>query len=142
MTNETATPARANVRGALILAGMQLIGALALTAANKLGWIDSDTTTRGVMILIGVMLVVVGNAMPKKFEGPAEQTVGEVVTRQSILRVGGWAMMLGGLVWVALWAVAPRDTATIGSVTAVASAVVVMMVYAVWRYRKHRSSLR
>lgn len=141
MSDEATLRAKKSIRGALILAGVQVGGALLLTLANKLGWIDSETTTRGVMVLIGLMLVVVGNSMPKKQEdGPPSQTVGDIVVRQSITRVGGWAMLLGGLVWVGLWAFAPRDVAQVGSIAAVATAVVVMLVYAIWRFRSGRSS--
>lgn len=136
MSDDATIRARNTIRNALILAGIQIIGALLLTLANKLGWIDSETTTRGVMVLIGLMLVVIGNAMPKQQEGPPEQTAGQVAARQSILRVGGWALTLGGLVWSALWAFAPRDLATIGSIAAVATAVAVMLAYAVWRFRR------
>lgn len=90
------------------------------------------------MALIGLMLISSGNAMPKQHEGPPPKSVGEVATRQSILRVGGWALMLGGLAWVVLWLFAPRDFATIGSIAAVGAATVVMLVYAMWRYRSHR----
>jgi hypothetical protein len=136
MSDDATIRAKRSIRRALILAGIQIAGALLLTLANKLGWIDSETTTRGVMVLIGLMLVVVGNAMPKQQEGPPEQTVGQVAARQSILRVGGWALTLGGLVWAVLWVIAPRDLATVGSVAAVATAVVVMIIYAVWRFRR------
>ena len=139
MSDDATIRARKAIRNALILAGIQLVGALLLTLANKLGWIDSETTTRGVMILIGLMLVVVGNSMPKTQEGPPEQTVGQVAARQSILRVGGWALALGGVVWAVLWAFAPRDLATVGSIAAVAAAVVVMIGYAVWRLRRMNS---
>ena len=143
MTDDATLRAKKSIRSALILTGSMLAGTAALTIANKVfGLIDSETATRGVMILIGLMLVVVGNGMPKKQEGPPTQTIGEVTTRQSILRVGGWALMLGGLIWVAFWAFAPRDVAQIGSVAAVGTATVVMIVYSVWRYRQHRSSTK
>jgi hypothetical protein len=141
MTDDATLRAKKNIRSALVLAGAVLVGTLALTLAHKqFGWIDSETTTRGVMVLIGLMLVVVGNSMPKKQEGPPPQSVSEVATRQSILRVGGWAMMLGGLVWAILWAFAPRDLAQTGSIAAVATSVVVMLVYTVVRFRAHRRS--
>jgi hypothetical protein len=140
MTDEATTRAKQSIRRALILAGGILVGTLLLTVANKLGWIDSEITTRGVMVLIGLMLVAVGNGMPKHQEGPPAQTVGEITTRQSITRVGGWAMMLGGLVWVLLWAFAPRDIAQVGSIAAVATASVVMIGYTIWRYRAFRRS--
>jgi hypothetical protein len=134
--------AKKTIRSALILAGAMLVGTALLTVAHKVfGWIDQETTTRGVMALIGLMLISTGNAMPKQQEGPPSQAVRDVAVRQSILRVGGWALMLGGLVWVVLWLFTPRDIAQIGSIAAVGTATAVMVVYAVWRARTHfRSS--
>jgi hypothetical protein len=141
MSDDATIRAKKVIRNALILAGIQLVGALLLTIAHKVfGWIDSETTTRGIMVLMGVMLVTVGNGMPKQQEGPPSQTVRDIVVRQSITRVGGWAMMLGGLIWIGLWAFAPRDVAEVGSIAAVGTAVVVMMVYAIWRILAHRRS--
>lgn len=141
MSDQATLRAKKSIRNALGLAGAMLVGTLLLTVAHKaLGWIDSETTTRGVMVLIGLMLVVVGNGMPKQQDGPPAQTVGEIVTRQSITRVGGWAMLLGGLIWAALWLFAPRDIAQVGSIAAVATAVVVMLAYSIWRYRAYRRS--
>jgi hypothetical protein len=140
-TDDATTRAKSSIRGALILAGIQVGGALLLTLAHKqFGWIDGETATRGVMVLIGVVLVITGNAMPKKQEGPPSQTISDVAARQSILRVGGWALMTGGLIWVGLWAFAPRDIAEVGSIAAVATSVVVMVVYSVWRFRASRRS--
>jgi hypothetical protein len=140
MSDDATLRARKSIRTALLLAGVQIAGALLLTLANKLGWIDSETTTRGVMALIGLMLVTIGNGMPKQQEGPPSQTIGDAIVRQSITRVGGWAMLLGGLVWTGLWIFAPRDLAEIGSIAAVAAAALVMFAYAIWRYRAHRRS--
>ena len=143
MTDDVdATPrAKKTIRSALILAGSMLVGTAALTLAHKLfGWIDSETTTRGVMALIGLMLISTGNAMPKQQEGPPSQTVRDVAVRQSILRVGGWLMMLGGLIWIVLWLFTPRDFAQVGSIAAVATTTLAMLGYSVWRYRAHRRS--
>jgi hypothetical protein len=141
MNDDASTLARKRIRSALILAGLQLGGALLLTLAHKqFGWIDSDTATRGVMVLIGLTVVVIGNSMPKNQEGPPSQTVGDIAVRQSVTRVGGWAMTLGGLVWIGLWALAPRNIAEVGSVAAVGTAAVVMIVYAVYRVRRRSSA--
>jgi hypothetical protein len=141
MTDDATLRARQSIRGALLTAGGILVGSALLTIAHKVfGWIDSETTTRGVMVLIGLMLVATGNGMPKKQEGPPSQTIVEIVVRQSVTRVGGWALLLGGLVWTALWLFAPRDIAQVGSIAAVATAVVVMLVHTVWRYRAYRRS--
>lgn len=142
MTDDATLRARQSIRDALVIAGGMLVGTALLIIAHKVfGWIDSETTTRGVMVLIGLMLVATANSMPKKQEGPPSQTVGEVVVRQSVLRVGGWSMLLGGLIWTVLWLFAPRDIAQVGSIGAVAIAVIVMFAYTVWRYRAHRRSL-
>jgi hypothetical protein len=141
MSDDATTRAKKTIRSALILAGVQLVGALMLTLANKVfGWIDSETATRGVMALIGLMLMTIGNGMPKQQEGPPSQTVRDIAVRQSIARVGGWMMMLGGLIWVGLWAFAPRDLAEVGSIAAVGTTTLVMIVYAIWRFRTHRRS--
>jgi hypothetical protein len=141
MSDDATLRAKKTIRSALILAGSMLVGTALLTVAHKVfGWIDQETTTRGVMALIGLMLVSTGNAMPKQQDGPPSQTVGDVVVRQSILRVGGRLMMLGGLIWIALWVLTPRDVAQVGSIAAVATTTLVMIGYAVWRYRSHRRS--
>lgn len=141
MSDDGTLRAKKTIRSALILAGLMLVGTVMLTVAHKVfGWIDSETTTRGVMVLIGLMLVVTGNRMPKQQEGPPAQTVGDIRTRQSILRVGGWAMMIGGLIWTVLWAFAPRDIAQVGSIAAVAVSTLTMVVYGIWRARAHYRS--
>ena len=131
---------RKSIRNAILIAGTQIVGALLLTFANQQGLIDDDTTVRGVMVLIGLLLVGIGNALPKRQEGPALQSVGQAMARQSILRVGGWAVTLSGLAWVVLWIVAPRDVATPGSIAVVATAGAVTIAYAVWRYRRFKST--
>lgn len=98
MIDDAAARARTHIRHALLLASAMVVGSLLLTIAHKpLGLIDAETTTRGVMVLIGLMLIVVGNRLPKQNEGPPPRSVGEITTRQAIGRVGGWAMLLGGL---------------------------------------------
>lgn len=141
MSDEATIRAKKAIRSALILAGVQIVGALLLTLANKVfGWIDGETATRGTMMLIGVMLMTIGNGMPKQQEGPPSQTVRDIAVRQSITRVGGWMMMLGGLTWICFWAFAPRGLAEVGSIAAVGTTTLVMIVYTIWRVRAHRRS--
>jgi hypothetical protein len=141
MSDDATIRTRKAIRSALIIAGIQLVGAVLLTIAHKVfGWIDSETTTRCMMVLIGLMLLTIGNGMPKQPDGPPSQTISDVAVRQSILRFGGWMMMLGGLLWIVLWVFAPRDVAEVGSIAAVATTTLVMVAYSVWRYRAHRRS--
>ncbi len=141
MTDEATIRAKQSIRRAVIQTGVLLAGTAVLTVAHKVfGWIDNETTTRGLMAMFGLFLVAMGNSMPKQMEGPPPQTPQLLVVRQDISRVGGWAMVIGGLVWAVLWVVAPRDFAQIGSVAALGFAMAVMIVYATWRYQSHRRS--
>lgn len=141
MSDEATTRAKQRIGRALIHTGALLAGTLLLTIAHKIfGWIDNDTTTRGLMVLMGLFLAAMGNSMPKQMDGPPPQTPQLAAVRQAVTRVGGWAMLLGGLVWTVLWAFTPRDFAEVGSVVAVGFGSLVMLGYAVWRYRVHRRS--
>jgi hypothetical protein len=44
------------------------------------------------------------------------------------------------LIWIVLWAFAPRDVAEVGSIAAVATTTLVMIGYSAWRYLAHRRS--
>jgi hypothetical protein len=141
MSDEATIRARQSIRRALVQTGALLVGTLLLTVAHKLfGWIDNDTTTRALMVLFGLFLAAMGNTMPKQNDGPPSPTPELVAVRQSITRVGGRAMLIGGLVWAVLWAFAPRDVAQVGGILAIVTAVIVMLVHAVWRFRAHRRS--
>lgn len=121
-----------DLRANLVLAGVQLGGALLLVFANKHGLIDDETKTRGAMVLIGLCLAAIGNRMPKTMDGPPPQSVSLAALRQSVLRLGGWALMLAGVVFAGLWAFAQRDVALVGSLTAVGAAMIVTIGGCAW----------
>ena len=95
--------------------------ALAATLARNLGYIDADTVTRLVLGATGLMVAWFGNRMPKRF-------VPSVWGRQAN-RVGGWAMVLSGLVYAGLWAFAPTQVALIGGCGAIIAGIVVTIGY-------------
>jgi hypothetical protein len=128
--NPSASTAKKRILSALIIAGVQVGGALLLTYARKQGMIDGETVTRGVMVLIGLSLAAFGNTMPKTLDGPP-RSIGQSTAAQSVLRVGGWAMVLSGLAFAALWAFAPRGAAEIASVAVVAAGMAFMLGYTV-----------
>jgi hypothetical protein len=133
-------PGRKTVITALVIAGIEIGGALLLSLARQQGLIEEETVTRGVMVLIGLGVAVYGNLMPKRLEGPPPASVVAAALRQAITRVGGWAMVLGGLAFAGFWAFAPRDIALVGSVTAMGTATVVMLGYTAWRIAASRRS--
>ena len=134
-------PAGGSLRSAVILGGVQIGGALLLALANQQGLIDDETRTRGVMVLIGLCLAATGNRMPKTMDGPPPRSVSLAALRQSVLRLGGWALMLGGVVFAGLWAFAPHDLALVGSLIAVGAAMLVTIGgCGWWVFNHYRSS--
>ncbi|WP_187775765.1 ammonium transporter [Luteimonas suaedae] len=79
--------------------------ALGASYARKLGYIDGETTTRVVIGLNGLMIAWMGNRMPK--------AVAPSARIRQVKRVGGWSMVLSGLVYAGLWAFAPIPVAKV-----------------------------
>ncbi|MFC4526889.1 ammonium transporter [Dyella halodurans] len=122
----------------LKLAAAMIGGALLLTLARKLGWVDGEQVGRGQNVIIGLALAAFCNLMPKRLNA-SPQSVRCVTLAQSIARVGGWAMTLAFLVWTALWAFAPLPLARPGAVAAIGAGVAVMLGYAVWKVARSTS---
>lgn len=95
--------------------------ALAATYARRLGLIDGDTVTRLVIGANGLMITWFGNRMPKAFVPSA--------WARSARRVGGWSMVLSGLVYAGLWAFAPIPVAIAGGCGAVVAGIAVTLGY-------------
>jgi len=90
---------------ALVLVGATLVGSAALTVARKLGVIDHETTTRGLMVLIGLVMMITANDIPKA--GTTKTARG-----QALQRFTGRTMVIAYLVWLAVWIFAPMNLAT------------------------------
>jgi hypothetical protein len=95
--------------------------ALAATAARKLGYLDAEAVTRLVVGANGLMIAWYGNRMPKHF-------VPERWARQ-IRRVAGWSLVLSGIVYASLWALAPVPLAVAGGSAAVLAGIAVTVGY-------------
>lgn len=105
----------------LVWGGGAIALALGATFARKLGLIDGDTVVRLVIGLNGLMVAWLGNRMPKNF-------VPDARVRQ-VARVGGWSMVLSGLVYAGFWAFAPIQAAVIGGCAAIILGIAVTVVY-------------
>ena len=111
-----------------------VVVALAASYARKLGYIDQDTTTRVVIGLNGLMIAWIGNRLPKSVAPSA--CIGRV------RRVGGWSMVLSGLVYAGLWAFAPTNVAVAGGCAAVIAGIAVTAGYCmVLRSRARRTAV-
>lgn len=95
--------------------------ALIASAARRVGYIDHDTTTRIVLIAVGLMIIWMGNRIPKTFTPSAG-------ARQA-QRVAGWSLVLSGAVYAGLWAFAPIPIAVAGGCAAVILGIMVTVGY-------------
>ncbi|RZJ40376.1 MAG: SdpI family protein [Brevundimonas sp.] len=97
--------------------------ALALIAsyARNQGLIDAETTTRIVIVAVGLMVVWMGNRIPKTFAPSAGARRAQ--------RVAAWSLVIGGLIYTAAFAFAPMDVAMILGCGAVGAAFVITFAY-------------
>lgn len=112
----------------LMVAGGLIAVALAATSARSMGLIDGDAVTRLVMAATGLMLVWYGNRMPK--------TLVPAAKARRVQRVGGWSMVLSGLIYAGLWAFAPLDIAFTAGCAVVVAGLVLTIGYCLSLRRK------
>ncbi|WGM37585.1 hypothetical protein [Caulobacter sp. NIBR1757] len=117
------------IKNSLGLAALQIGGALAFMGAARLGWISYDMSLRLTMAVIGLVLVIYANRVPK-------EAAGRSANYQAVKRVAGWALFLGGLGYVAAWLFAPIDIAAFVSMAAVIAAILYIFAYRRWRRSK------
>jgi hypothetical protein len=93
--------------------------ALTMRFMREMDYVDSETSTRIVIGLIGLMVAWAGNRMPKALAPNA--------LIQQVKRVGGWSIALSGLVYAGLWAFAPIEVAkVVGSAVVIAGIAVTL----------------
>jgi len=105
----------------LVWGGGAIALALGATFARKLGVVDGDTVVRLVIGFNGLMIAWFGNRMPKNFVPSARA--------RQVARVGGWSMVLSGLVYTGFWILAPIQTAVIGGSAAILLGLAVTIGY-------------
>ena len=106
--------------------------ALGATFARELGYIGGDTVTRVVVGANGLMIAWFGNRMPKIFAPSA--------SARRVTRVGGWSMVLSGLVYAGLWAFAPIPVAITVGCGAVLAGMAVTLGYCLWLRAKAKAA--
>jgi hypothetical protein len=123
---------------AVAVAALILGTAAALRYAQGIDFIEPDAAKRTMQVMIGLILAAYANLMPKDVGRWRASTLA-VARAQSVLRVGGWAMTLAGLVYAGLWAFAPLAFADIAAVAVVASAMLITLGYGGWTLLACRS---
>jgi hypothetical protein len=105
----------------------------ALKYAEGAGLIAEDVGTRAIQVIVGLVLAVYSNLMPKDI-GRARSSIRAATAAQNALRVGGWSLTLAGLTYAGLWAFAPLDFADMASMVVVMTGMAVTLGYAAWSF--------
>ncbi len=89
---------RRRLYNALLGAGLLLVGALISATATTLAWLPDGWSTRYGMLTSALILIVIGNGLPKKVEPGCSRSHG-----QALQRLFGWTFVIGGLLLAVLW---------------------------------------
>jgi len=116
------------ILGGLAWAGTIIAVALGATLARRMGMLEGETVTRLVTGLNGLMIAWYGNRMPKAF-------VPSALARRAA-RIGGWSMVLSGLVYAAVWAFAPIQVAVVVGCGAILLGIAVTTLYCLSQRRR------
>jgi len=116
--------------------GVTLI-AFAFATANEAGIIGSVVTKRAIGLAIGLMVVIVGNSLPKM--RPFRSASAGAAANE---RLAGWILVLAGTAWIALFAFAPLNQARHLSALIGISALVMIAVNWTRLVRKAFSGVR
>lgn len=97
---------RRHIYNSLVGAGLLVTGALAVTAAVSLEALAEDWSTRFGMLSSALVLIVIGNGLPKKIEPGCSRTRG-----LAIQRLLGWTFVVTGLLAAVVWLTVPMELA-------------------------------
>lgn len=107
--------------GSFAWAGGIIALALGATLARQLGYVDGETVTRLVIGANGLMIAWYGNRIPKAF-------VPDLQARKA-KRVAGWSLVVSGLIYATMWAIAPIQLAVAVGCGAVLTGIAVTVGY-------------
>jgi hypothetical protein len=82
------------------------VAVLGFGVLREQGTIDPDLGRRAVAILLGLMLAVTGNVLPKLVR-PLAAHAGDPARCLAADRFAGWTFAIAGLIFAALWVFAP-----------------------------------
>ncbi|SFC55814.1 hypothetical protein [Massilia yuzhufengensis] len=94
-----------------LLGAAFILGAAALLAWAAPAWLDPEWARRLGGALLGAVVVVYANAIPKALVERARMRCTSPGADQAARRFAGWALVLGGLAYMLAWLVAPLDKA-------------------------------
>jgi hypothetical protein len=127
-------PQAVKIYNSLIGAAVLITGALGVVAAVALGILPEGWSTRFGMLSSALVLIVVGNSLPKKIEPGCSRTRG-----LRIQRLLGWTFVITGLLAIPIWLLTPMPYARIAGLSLYAVAIV-FTLWSVARITRRRGS--
>jgi len=125
-------PRRSATRTLSIAIALLIVTGAGLVVALKSAWIDPALAKRGVSALIGLLLALCGNYLPKMTRTADADTA--VLGRAD--RAAGRILVLTGLGFAVLWLLAPLDVArALASMAGLACAALAVLAW-IWTARR------
>ena len=127
----TAVPGLNRIPTAVVFAAVMMGIPLALTLARSYGLVDGsdEAGRRSSGALIGVLLVMIGNSMPKNL--PPLSSGCDGARQQEFHRLAGWTWVLCGLASAIGWLVLPIDFAQTAAIVLPMTALAATIVHLV-----------
>ena len=113
------------VTSGLALAGLLIAVSIGLVYLRRVGVVGTETPARGAMVLTGILLAIYGNVIPKSVSRLSAKG-------ESLERVTGWATVMSGIAYAAIWAFAPIEIAAVASMGTVVIGFVSVVGYCAW----------
>ena len=127
------------IKRALIVAGLILALAVAVSMASNSGFIDPDTGERVMGAANGLVLVLFANFMPKNL-GPLSESRCAPGKGQNMRRFAAWTFVMAGLGHSIIWLTFSIPQAHIWATVVVASGLVLVVASVLFAaYRGSRS---
>jgi hypothetical protein len=118
---------------AIVFSGLLLTNALGIKLMAHLGWSDgfaSELGERSLGFMMGAIVVALANAIPKKVSS---------AHGLAMLRIAGWALVLGGTGYALAWLVLPLSYANDAALLVLLCGTIYGAVHVVWLSMKYRS---
>ena len=120
---------------ALIFAALILAFSFSLTLAVRSDLIDGSTQQRAQGVMIGMVLVIFANLVPKTLEPLSATRCGRSKT-QAVQRFTGWTLVLAGLGYSIAWLVLPIEHARVPAMSLVASGLLLVLARVAWAFAR------
>ena len=96
-------------RSTAILIGGSMLAVMTIALAKEFGGLDNDTAKRAIGLIFGVILMSVGNILPK-IVLPLEADWQNPTKARAAERFAGRMFVLAGLVYISVWLFAATDS--------------------------------